>query len=278
MVQFFVTLADQEAGLRQQQALEATLLRQATAAIWSARGRGRAATAAPQRARASGDMGDGGSGSRTSPLGPRLAWLACEELTAFFGASGAFGAQHNGSASASNANANATARLHGGRGGRYPSVAVAGSPLDLLQPPPSYSHPGTASRGMSGANQWRGGGGGGGLDNTPPPQRKEQLIKEAVLKMGPLNLVLPATAHRGTVMDPNSACGFCGLPLSVLDGDGDDNVSGDGFGYGYGDDNGGAELVVLACGHGFHARCLSLAGGRGGAESMSLPLVCPQCM
>lgn len=164
------------------------------------------------------------------------------------------------------------------------SPSAAGSPLGLLQPPPmsSFSHPGTASRGRGlwGANQWRGGVDGGRLDDASPPQRKDQLIKEAVLKMGPLNLVLPATAHRGTVLDPNSSCGLCCLPLSVLDGDSDNNVSGDGIGWcGYGGEDGGAELLVLlACGHGFHARCLALAAGRDGAKSRCLPLFCPLCM
>ncbi|CAM9702470.1 unnamed protein product, partial [Ectocarpus fasciculatus] len=72
---FFQDLADRQAALSQQQALEAALLHQATAAVWASRGR--------RRTTATG-AGDTGGISDASPLGPRLAWLACEELTSFF--------------------------------------------------------------------------------------------------------------------------------------------------------------------------------------------------
>lgn len=265
LVQFFRDLADRQAALCQQQALEAVLLRQATAAIWSARGK----TTGTERD----DV------ARTSPLGPRLAWLACEELTSFF-------QQHAYTTSSGNA----TARRRVGEGS---ATSAAVSPLGLLQPlmPPHY-HPATASVGISDGNASRGGafGVGVGVGVSGDDSGFEQLVKQAVARMD-LNLVLPGSSHRGTAFDPTSPCGFCGLALEC---DIPSIHSDDGVGYASGDRaamvstaaSEGVELVVKACGHGFHARCLAggshgrggggKSGGWGDVESMPLP--CPQCM
>ncbi|CAN0300589.1 unnamed protein product, partial [Laminaria digitata] len=105
---FFTRLADRHAALRRQEELEGVLLRQATAAVWAARqgclggnstqGKsGHSVNSAKtvnsvnlassyssvKSDRFVNSVSRGG-GDRSSPLGPRLAWLACEELTSFF--------------------------------------------------------------------------------------------------------------------------------------------------------------------------------------------------
>lgn len=303
-------MADRQAALCEQQALEASLLRQATAAIWSARG---GATGGKGENGRGSDVGVEGLRTRTHPLGPRLAWLAGEELISFF--------QHSASVNAGAANTNTDAR---GRLGGYSSNSSetnnspTESPLSLLQPPLSrsrYQHQGAGSRQQlfrDTESHKRAFGGVVGGDEASPPLlvQKDDLVKKAVVRME-LNLVLPSGAHRGTLFDPASPCGFCGLALSTCPSSSSSSVA-DVVGDSCNDANGadvasrggdigahvavaswadsvahgsddvdidyGNEIVVKvkACGHGYHARCLasSSAGGahwRGwGIEKMGL--------
>lgn len=311
-MQFFCEMADRQAALCEQQALEASLLRQATAAIWSARGSatGKGAGVGPLEAL---------TAARTNPLGPRLAWLACEELTSFF--------QHNASS-----NSSVSSDV-----GSSPS----GSPASLLQPPMRRNHTAAAAaarrRGLIGrtdslslSSAFGGGigvGGTSGGDDASLVARRDEVMKKAVARME-LNLLLPGGAHRGTLFDPASPCGFCGLALALcpsVDGgagngccsDRDARIIADGASRGgnidgamafrpppgsvlrSGDDvdvddmsKSQTEVVVKvkACGHGYHSRCLASAsagdacwrgggggGGRGRGEGELLHLPCPQC-
>ncbi|CAB1101944.1 unnamed protein product [Ectocarpus sp. CCAP 1310/34] len=240
-----------KAALSQQRALEAALLHQATAAIWASRGR--------RRTTATGAGNKGGS-SDASPLGPRLAWLACEELTSFF--------QDN----ANSASASPNARLLGGEpGSAGPSCAES---------PPGLQHHHRATTdvfaaGVGGDNLSRVFSGFGGNDDGlfRSLRRKEpgSVSQGLVATMGvnlDLNLVLPGNAHRGAAFNPASPCGFCGLALSG------GAVACDGGGEGEG------KLVLCACGRGIHSRCLAAAGwdsGRWYEAGSMLVLPCPQC-
>ncbi|CAM9469136.1 unnamed protein product [Ectocarpus sp. 13 AM-2016] len=253
---FFQDLADRQAALGQQRALEAALLHQATAAIWASRGR--------RRTTATG-AGDKGGSSDASPLCPRLAWLACEELTSFF--------QDN----PNSASASPNGRLLGGEPGS------AGSSCAESPPGLQHHHRGTTqvfAAGVGGDNLSRVFSGFGGNDDGlfRSLRRKEpgSVSQGLVATMGvnlDLNLVLPGNAHGGAAFDPASPCGFCGLALSggpeACDGGGQE---------------GEGELVLCACGCGIHSRCLAAAGWEGGWDSgrwyeagSMLVLPCPQC-
>lgn len=241
-MQFFRELADRQATVCRQQALEATLLRQATAEVWFARG-----TRTRTSASGKGDESTDDIDVALSPLGPRLAWLACEELTSFF-------QQHS-------VNAAGNTRLRGGQGPTNPGTGV--SPLGLLQNFLPHSRlTTTVSAGLFGdSRESRGsvfGGSTGGTesDGLLPP-RKDQLVKQAVATMG-LNLILPGSAHHGAAFDPDSPCGFCDLALSG-DSDGD-VVAGADIYRAVESSAGDAGLAVKACGHGFHVRCLMEGG------------------
>lgn len=80
--QFFRTLADRQADILRQQALETELSRCAASAVWAARGYGSRVVGRGPEPAGGGHGRD--LGERSSPLGPRLAWLAVEELTSFF--------------------------------------------------------------------------------------------------------------------------------------------------------------------------------------------------
>ncbi|CAM9352115.1 unnamed protein product [Scytosiphon promiscuus] len=253
--EFFRELADRQAMACQQQALEATLLRQATAEVWCARGT-QTTTSAFGRGDGGAGAGAGGGGGddgmMLSPLGPRLAWLACEELTSFF--------QHS-------VNAATNARLRGGHGltspaGGAPSPGLLQNfmPRSRLATPAGAGHLGGAlpSHENSSVFSVYGGGSGGEEGGDFEPPRKEQLVKQAVATMG-LNLILPGSAHRGSSFEAYSPCGFCDLPLSGDPSIGDSVASASAYGGGRSMEE-DAGLVVKACGHGFHARCLLESG------------------
>eukprot|EP00903_Cladosiphon_okamuranus_P019892 g18284.t1 len=246
---FFCDMADRQAALCEQQALEASLLRQATAQIWSARGRatGKAKGASGGKGGGLGiGMGMGmdieGLKTRTNPLGPRLSWLACEELTSFF--------QHN--TNPSTGAANARGRLRGYSSNSSDIItSPTESPLSLLRPPiPRSRHHhhsgglfgiGTESSHISSAFDGSGGIGIGigagvsGGEDAFLSMRKEglelNLIRNAARME--LNLVLPGGAHAGTLLDPTWPCGLCGLALALSPSA--DVLDGDSYSYGYSD-------------------------------------------
>lgn len=241
-------------------------MHQATAAIWASRGR--------RRTTATGATDTGGS-SDASPLGPRLAWLACEELTSFF--------QDSTNSAGASPNANPNDRhLPGGKPGSAGS-SRAGSPSGLQHYQRATTEAFAAGVGGDLSRVFGGFGGFGGNDDGLfrwlVREEPGSVSQGLVAKMGvnlDLNLVLPRNAHRGAAFDPASPCGFCGLALY------EGAVACDGGG-----EEGGGELVLCACGRGIHSRCLATAGWEGGwdggpwyeaveAGSM-LVLPCPQC-
>lgn len=302
-------MADRQAALCEQQALEASLLRQATAAIWSARGSGRAAakhTSDRGGGAVGGSSGIGtqGLGTRTNPLGPRLAWLAYEELTSFF--------QHNSNASTSAADTRGRLRGYSSNNSDI-NTSPTESPLSLLQPPMPRGRRlrGAGSGGLFGGAESHAsafdvgvGVGVGGIGGAVMVARKEEEVMRKALARMDLNLVLPSGAHRGALFDPASPCGFCGLALA-LSPSADGLVGGDSYGCSDAvsaegsmnlnshrrggdtdvgrsfssppgsvlragdvvdvDDNSEVVVKVKACGHGYHARCLASASA-GGAQ------------
>lgn len=254
-------MADRQAALCQEQALEAALLKQATAAVWSAGGYGiggvRGGGSVPENA--VGHRTDNGDG--TCPLGPHLGWLACEELVSVF--------RHSEDP------------LNQG-----PSAAAAASSDQVMR----QQLPHQAGGGRSGDDAGRAGWG----------HEEEELIKHAVTRMG-LNLVLPRSVHSGTTFKGGSPCGFCGLALSgvgverpattattlggVAAGGFSGTAGGDGEALAPAEET--VEVVVNACGHGYHVRCVEegltaahvrggVGGGWGGAGAMCLS--CPRCV
>lgn len=311
--QFFTSLADRHATLRRQEELEGVLLRQATAAVWAARqgrlgkrstgGSAGPSTSSFRSVHSVTSVARDSAGDRTSPLGPRLAWLACEELTSFF--------QQRDD-------------LQGGQS-RRSTAATQDWALGAL----SQQHP--ARRQLFGEGVRYAGGNeeeegvreeeeeSGSCWRRRRLLDKEELLKLAVARTG-LNLILPASTHRGVTFKPRSPCVFCGLPLlSAAEnpappaggfaegsvggsgGSGGGGVAGGvagGFAGGFAERGGGGAtwpppgggglgLVVRACGHGYHARCMeqSVGGllgwgegendGRGEARWESLR--CPEC-
>ena len=243
--QFFHALADRQAALLQEQALETELLKQATTAVWAARGRAsgysygaRGATGDSRRKKstpaASGYWLD--DRAKLSPLGTRLAWLALEELTSFFPQdrdklSLPYLSDSKDTSDTSDLPAGATAETEG----------VA-----------SY---------------------------------EEEHLTQAVNRSG-VNLLLPKSTHRGVSLRPYSPCLLCGIPLagtacsiSVTSpaGRGVAGFRGSSGGVTRGEGGvippGGEDLqvVVEACGHGFHVACmeegLEGAGDKGWREA-----------
>lgn len=136
-----------------------------------------------------------GTGSdRVSPLGPWLAWLACEELTSFF-------QQHENT-------------LPGRR-------VVESNPLFALMVPPSPHLPvrrlldPTTDNGVTTFGEKMNS---GDVHSSPQQQRWSfgagEVLRHATSKTG-LNVVLPGRAHQGVTLRPGSSCIYCGLPLSA---------------------------------------------------------------
>lgn len=175
-VQFFRDLADKQAALCKQQALEAELLRQVVTSVWAAQGYG-----------TGGDWGRGGcwsdSGDRSGPLGPSLAWLACEELTSFF-------RHHDGPVDE-----------HQGRS----LLSVAGAPPLVHPTGTMFDSDRDRRTKIDGGHTSRGG-------HIRELSKERGLVRSAVSRMG-INLVLPDRAYCGATFKPRARCGLCGLEL-----------------------------------------------------------------
>ena len=215
-----------------------------------------------------------GAGDRTSHLGPRLAWLACEELTSFF--------QHHDHLQARESGRRPTART----AQAWANEAIPHHPAQRRLFEEGTRYPNENEGDGEGGSRWRG----------RQLLDKEQLLKLAVAKTG-VNLVLPANAHHGVTLKPRSPCVFCGLPLS------DSSIpttAGGGGGVGGGGGSGGGDdglarigdgatfpspeavelgLAVRPCGHGYHARCMeqSVGGWSEGGDEWGVSLRCPEC-
>lgn len=191
------------------------------------------------------------AGDGTNALGPRLAWLACEELTSFF------------------QNPDMVTPL-----GQEGQSTTSATPAQAVKPRTTSSRLFSDSRRLEGEH-------GEATQQQQQQQRRQQeeRVKHAVEKMG-LNLVLPRSTHRGASFCPGSPCGFCGLALSGPGCPAPAVNSGGGVvgGVCAGGDR-GLDVVVGACGHGFHVRCVEQGWGRGtGVDGLRLVgLPCPQC-
>lgn len=103
LLQFFQKMANRQAAVHQQHGLEEMLLKQATADLWALGGTGHTEVGpyhSNGRKQTRRKDTRPSKGDQTSSLGPRLAWLACEELTSFFqqnDGAGALGARQDGS-------------------------------------------------------------------------------------------------------------------------------------------------------------------------------------
>lgn len=222
-------------------------MRQVTAAVWAARGHGVGGTRIKGIDRSCSANDPAGDGA--NPLGPRLAWLACEELTSFF---------------------------------QNPDTAASLGQARPIAAPAQTVQPRTASGLFSDKRRIEGEHGEAAKRQQQRQRQRfrhqEELVKRAIERTG-LNLVLPRSTDRGASFCPASACGFCGLALAGVGCPAPASSGGTLGGATAGGGDKGVEVVVRGCGHGFHVRCVEQGRGRGtGLDGLGLTcLPCPQC-
>ncbi|CAM9757522.1 unnamed protein product [Choristocarpus tenellus] len=217
--EFFHLMADLETLNSSQQEVEEEMLGRATQAAW-------AALSGPDHSCGTVGMGNTGdqAGDNRSPLGPRLGWLASEELARFYhGAQGGnVGRAGRGAGVSGIAKVRSDGEeSEGNLGGREMGWGSFSSMLAL---------PVGESTGESSA------------------ARLDSVVEVTASRLG-LNFLIPGRSHRGMVILPDTPCCFCSLPLAELPGalplpsSVGSRVEPRG------------EVAVPPCGHSYHVRC-----------------------
>lgn len=282
--QFFLGLAERQANSYRQQALEATLLDQAISAVWSLTEMNGDSNSTKTNTVGNRSVPNVSSNNRrrcigpdnatsNNAVGPRLAWLACEELTSFFRQ------EHDnplpqqpqsGSSPLSNPHTLYGAEEPPGAARRLFTPRTDG----VIGPHGNF----IKSNGME--SEMR--------RSVSRAEEEGEIVRRAVTRAG-LDLVLPGRAHQGATFQPGAPCGYCGLALAESGRVSAIALSEVGASTGGVASTGGdstelCEVEFTVCsrhGCGYHVRCMEEVMGRsrlrGGARRSEVYLPCPRC-